>query len=227
VTDALDSYSRVLARNLMATEETYLYLPEQMRNQKFTSPLEKLRQENKRYFLSEIIQILKISKPSRKTLSLLLEFLNSNAITYTDDIGAHDIRGNSSKTLASKNSFANSNKITKMTQLDQKKIKNLEEETRLIQDTLAQEIFVEDFPKISENVPGSKPKLSAKSNELFNHIIQREEWTMEELGEFAKNRQIMLDGALEEINDNFTETFIEIFGDMVYVNLNLIKETNN
>jgi hypothetical protein len=223
VTDELDAYSRILTRKSGNSGEAELYLPEKLRNQKFAPLLEKLSREKGHYFLSEIMKILGVDKISKKTLPLAIDLLNSYGIAYSNDIGHQIIRGSATRRNLSNGGPG----IAVVVQLNQEKIRELEEDTALVQNILAQEIFNEDSPKTSSATSIAKPNLSGTAIELFNHIIQQEEWTREELEKFAKDRKIMLDGVLEEINDNFTEAFIEIFDDRVYVNRELVKEINS
>jgi hypothetical protein len=227
VTSAIEPYSRAVTRKSTSPEGTWLYLPEPLRKQKFAPLLEKLNRGRGRYFLSEIMKMLAVGTHSKNMLQLAVELLDHNNIAYINDIKMQKRRQSENIIPIRKNSAASHCSVVATHQLDQKKIRELEEETELIQDILTQEIFKEESAVTPTDGSMAELKLSRGATILLDHLMGQEEWTLKELEIFARDRQIMLDGALEEINGKFSETFVEIFDNMVYVNPELIKEMNN
>ncbi len=98
--------------------------------------------------------------------------------------------------------------------LDQERIAQLQRETEQVSALLAQ-VFVDDKPAepddvvVEETVEGTSTicGLDADHSALLRVLVSRTEWSRDELEAVASDMELMLDGALERINDMAFEHF--------------------
>lgn len=103
-----------------------------------------------------------------------------------------------------------------------------ESETKEVQSMLGA-IFAENelapvqAPSLIENVGG----LDTIHNKLYNNLISKEKWTKNEVIEFCQTLGLMVDGALETINDwSFDKVDAPVLDDdgHIYVDLEIVEE---
>lgn len=120
-------------------------------------------------------------------------------------------------------------------ELDMGRIAALHAESEKVSAILG-EIFVEETvrvesepeaqeaePEVHDSVMG----LDEEHTELVRILCTRPEWTRDELEELAQDRGILLDGALERINEAAFDTYDQPFGvgdDPVEINQEVVKE---
>jgi hypothetical protein len=95
----------------------------------------------------------------------------------------------------------------------------VEETVRVESDPEAQEAE----PEVHDSVMG----LDEEHTELVRILCTRPEWTRDELEELAQDRGILLDGALERINEAAFDTYDQPFcegDDPVEINQEVVKE---
>ncbi|WOF80824.1 TerB N-terminal domain-containing protein [Pseudomonas sp. FeN3W] len=98
--------------------------------------------------------------------------------------------------------------------LDQERIAQLQRETEQVSALLAQ-VFVDDKPAEPDDVvveetvedTSSICGLDADHSAFLRVLVSRTEWSRDELGAVASDMELMLDGALEQINDMAFEHF--------------------
>ena len=115
--------------------------------------------------------------------------------------------------------------------LDFKKINKLKTASKETS-VLLHEIFSDDEPLIiaTQNILSKKAtcilNFDGPKEEFFNILISQEVWDKDELSKIAKEKKLMLEGILEEINDQsykvFDDALIEL-SDNIYVNLELLE----
>ncbi len=102
--------------------------------------------------------------------------------------------------------------------LDHERIAQLHKETEAVSALLATvftEDTVEEATPIPAEVPVDEPAkvdnsilgLSADYSSFIRHLISRPLWTREDLGDIAADMELMLDGALEHINETMLDMF--------------------
>ena len=117
--------------------------------------------------------------------------------------------------------------------LDFDKINKLKKESTEISSKLDKEVFSDDKPaKPVKKTSAKKDKtslgLNAKQEAFFKDIRKKAEWTMKDISAKAKKHDLMLEGALEAINEKVYDltnnTPIEIDGDLVYIDTEILKD---
>ncbi|NLB55335.1 MAG: hypothetical protein GX811_06140, partial [Lentisphaerae bacterium] len=121
--------------------------------------------------------------------------------------------------------------------LNDELIRILTEETRQVKGVLA-EIFIDQEEDSVENdttvaiSPDERPlsKLDQPHQDFFQHLLQQEYWERSALHVLCKELELMLDGAMEVLNEwsfeNANATLIED-GDPVCIDLTLAREIIN
>lgn len=120
--------------------------------------------------------------------------------------------------------------------LDMDKIARLQRETAVVSALLA-EVFSDEFPEPPAIVDRIKDQptdhaatvhgLDTEHSAFLRMIVSRREWSRQELEDVATDMELMLDGALEQINDMAFERFdmpVSEGDDPIEINPDILKE---
>jgi len=120
--------------------------------------------------------------------------------------------------------------------LDMDKIAQLQRETAVVSALLA-EVFSDEFPEplaIVENIKDQPTDhaatvhgLDTEHSAFLRMIVSRREWSRQELEDVASDMELMLDGALEQINDMAFEQFdmpVSEGDDPIEINPDILEE---
>ena len=181
----------------------------------------------------------KIDPTEIKQLEKLYTSLGLDKSMVTGDI--HNLSSNKKVGLLTENKIEKGNildtEVNEITafSLDRDLIKMHEKETQDVQDTLVR-IFDEENVLdesgeeiISEVLPsrGITYSLDSKHNSLYEKLITKEEWSFDDVKQLCEEQQLMVDGAIEIINDwafdNVDAPLIED-GETVFIDLELAEE---
>lgn len=129
-----------------------------------------------------------------------------------------------------------SSAATQSFNLDMDKIAQLQRETAVVSALLA-EVFSDEFPEPPAIVDSIKDQptdnaatvhgLDTEHSAFLRMIVSRREWSRQELEDVATDMELMLDGALEQINDMAFERFdmpVSEGDDPIEINPDILEE---
>lgn len=170
----------------------------------------------------------KIDTDEIKQLEKLYTVLGLDKSLVTGDIHAMS-SSKSGLYLISSQSETNSPTSTSF-QLDESVLAIHESETKDVQSMLGA-IFVEDESADSatdNNVAEEENGIDKPHYALFESLIRKDKWTREEVEQLCRDLGLMVNGALEAINDwsfdRVDSPVLEDDGDVIYVDQEIVKE---
>lgn len=169
----------------------------------------------------------KIDPSEIKQLEKLYVALGLNKSLVTSDI--HHITSSKSSTLTPKEQPEIKEKAGFT--LDEELLALHESETSDVQNMLGA-IFVEEEPPQVEKVKPPAPKhvdngLDTPHNSLYNELTAKEQWARKEVIELCQTLGLMVDGAIETINDwsfDIVDAPVLDDDDDIYVDLEIVEE---
>ncbi|QCZ94414.1 tellurite resistance TerB family protein [Salinimonas iocasae] len=178
----------------------------------------------KRFILSIALADGKIDSSEIKQIEKLYASLGLDKSLVSSDIHAfastkRSVSNVSTRTTATKDTFS----------LDESVLAVHESDTQDAKSVLESIFAVDDEPEVEANVLSSESQngLDIPHNKLFDMLIERESWSRKEIIELCANLNLMIDGALETINDWAYEKVdapvLDDDGD-IYVDTEIVEE---
>lgn len=182
--------------------------------------IQKIDRYKKEAFLKDVVS--KVSNITDITTNVIKKIEKIGVMLSIDVKDLHTIIHNAHTKSESKVS----------NKLDFEKISKLKKTSKEISEILDKVFTDEEVDtskiKTKKAVKGTTCVLNlvGKKEDFFNILIAKDVWDRDDLNKIAKDKGLMLDGILEEINeqafDVFDDTFIEQ-DDKIYVNLELLE----
>jgi len=120
--------------------------------------------------------------------------------------------------------------------LDREFLKQRQTETKEVQSVLDAIFTEEELVETQENDVSEKTQidsvisgLDVAHRDLYGKLISQDEWRNEEIQQFCKDLDLMMDGALEVINDwafELVDAPVIENGDPIFVDLEIVEEIN-